>query len=211
MAIKICLQFFTLVLCSIHLALSHTCSKTDLQIEHGELIDCYYMDFSGPLEEYAEIRCDPGYEIQSNIFTLSVLLDKQNAYLKSPVICKPSNNRFCSSVYPIPKDYDKSNISFVNVGSMVNSQYRVGTKINFICNKGYYYYGSGDLSTYCLENGQWSKVPDCKCILRCYFSILFLKSVLFLCRRVTSVLEGCARATTERTERCLFGIKQGHW
>lgn len=167
--------------------------KTDLQIEHGELIDCYYLDFGGSLEEYSEIRCDPGYEIQSNIFTLSVMLDKQNAYLKSPVICESSSKEFCSSIYPIPKDYDESNVSFVNVGSRVNSQYRVGTKITFLCKKGYYYYGLGDLFTTCLNDDQWSKVPSC---IEDFF-FLFVKFFPAFCFFACGLTQ-CWKAVPER-------------
>ncbi len=65
---------------------SHSYEKcsTLVTIQHGNLIGCTVRDGY----EFGELHCHLGYEISSGVFYKEVLIDPENEFLNSSIICK---------------------------------------------------------------------------------------------------------------------------
>ena len=82
-----------------NLVQSYLPCKAGLNIKHGILINCTTrLGY-----EYAFIKCDLGYEFETNILAKEIFLDPQDNYLTDPLQCNGSINYclFLSNYYLI--------------------------------------------------------------------------------------------------------------
>lgn len=85
-----------------------------------------------------------------------------------------NDDTVCYGNYPRPNNHNKDNIVFnVIPHETIRSAYKVGSKITFTCQLGFYVYNSNlPLTTTCLSVGAWSNLPHCKYLKTSYNSNL---------------------------------------